>query len=83
MTSGNESDAEHMSTDMLEDIRDSSQSHLCINRRDTLYKTRYCTKQGQAKWKGALSSTRNMGKGLHKVFKAIVNDISKALPVFG
>ena len=49
MTSGNESDAEHMSTDMLEDIRDSSQSHLCINRRDTLYKTRYCTKQGQAK----------------------------------
>ena len=24
-----------------------------------------------------------MGKGLHKVFKAVVNDISQALPVLG
>ena len=31
MSSGYESDAEPMSTDMLEDIRDGSQSHLSIN----------------------------------------------------
>ena len=33
MSSGNYSDAEHMSTEMLEDIFDVSQSHLSVNRR--------------------------------------------------
>ena len=31
---GDESDAEHMSTDTLEDICDGSKSHTCINRRE-------------------------------------------------
>ena len=26
---------------------------------------------------------RNMGKGLHKVFKALVNEILQALPILG
>ena len=30
-----------------------------------------------------LLSTQNMGKGLHKLFKAVVNDISQALTIFG
>ena len=34
MSSGYESDAEPMSMDMLEDIRDGSQSHPSINRRE-------------------------------------------------
>ena len=34
MSSGNESDAEPMSTDMLEEIRDGVQSHPSINRRE-------------------------------------------------
>ena len=34
-------------------------------------------------WKGALLSKQNMGKGLHKLFKAIVNDISQDLPILG
>ena len=41
MDYGDESDDETVSTDMLEDIRDGSQSHLIINRRDARYKIRY------------------------------------------
>ena len=60
---------------MLEDIRDVSQSHPIINRRESCYKIRDRFKQRQSERKGELSSTQNMGKGLHKVFKAVVNDI--------
>ena len=35
MSSSDESDAEPMSTDMLEDIRDVSQSRAIINRRES------------------------------------------------
>ena len=28
-------------------------------------------------WKGALKATQNMGKGLHKVFKTVVKEISQ------
>ena len=38
MSSGNEYDAETMSTNMLEDIRDVSQSHPRVNRSETRYK---------------------------------------------
>ena len=34
-------------------------------------------------WNGALLSMRNMVKGLHKLFKAVVNEISQALPILG
>ena len=74
---GNESDAEPMSTQMLEDIHDSSQSHQSIYRREALYKIFYRIKQSQEECKGAIFSTRNMVKGLHKVFKTIVNEISQ------
>ena len=47
MSSGNESDDEPMSTDMLEDIRDCSQYHPSINRRRERYKILNCIKQGQ------------------------------------
>ena len=33
--------------------------------------------------RGALKSTQNMGKGLHKVFKTVVKDISQNLPPLG
>ena len=48
MSSGDDSDAETMSTEMLEDICDSSQSHLRVNRIESSYKICYCIKQGQA-----------------------------------
>ena len=73
MSSGDESDAETISTEMLEDIRDGSQSHPSVNRRDSCYKISGCIKWSQAEWK----------IGLHKVFKAVVNDISQFLPFFG
>ena len=47
MSSGNESDAEPMHTDMLEYICDIAQSHLSINSREACYKIRDSIKQGQ------------------------------------
>ena len=83
MSSGDESDSEPMYTDMLEDIYDGSQSHLIINRREARYNTCYPIKRYQAEWKGELLPTQNMGKGLHKLFKAVVNDIWQTLPILG
>ena len=64
MSSYDKSDAVAMSTDMLEDIRNGSQFYASINKREAHYKIRDCIKQGQMVWKGALLSTRNMGKYL-------------------
>ena len=79
MDSGDESDDEHMSTDMLEYIHGASKSHPSVNRRESRYIIRDCIKRRQTEWKGALSN-RNIGKGLHKLFKGIVNDILQVLP---
>ena len=70
-----------MTMNILEDIFDRSQYHPIIVRRKARYKIHDCVKQRKAKWKGALLSTQKMGKCLHKVFKAVVNEISKALPI--
>ena len=40
MDSGNESDGDPISTEMLEDIREGIQSRLHVNRRETPYKIR-------------------------------------------
>ena len=48
MYSVNESDAEPMSTEMLEDIRDGSQSRLIVNRREACYKIHDRIKRSQA-----------------------------------
>ena len=81
MSSDDGSDAKPMSTDMLEYICDGIQFHTSINGRETRYKKQDCIKRYQAEWKGQLLSTRNMGKGLHKVFKSVVNEILHTLPV--
>ena len=57
MSSGDESDAEPMYADMLEDIRDVSQSHPSINMREARYTILYRIKQGQAEYKGESLST--------------------------
>ena len=51
MSSGDESIAEPMSTDILEDICDGIQSRLIITRREANYKICDCIKQGQLEWK--------------------------------
>ena len=43
--SGNESDDEHMSIDMLEDIRDGIKSHPIVNRKEAPYKISDIIKQ--------------------------------------
>ena len=83
MSSGDESDDELMSTDMLEYIRECSQSYAIINRREACYKICDRIKQSQVEWKGVLKPTRNMGKGSHKLFRAVFNDILQALPILG
>ena len=83
MSSGNTSDAEPMSTDMLKYILDRSQSYPSINRREVRYKICDFIKQRQSGWKRELLSTQNKGKFSHKVFKAVFNKHSEALPVLG
>ena len=52
MDSGDESDHEPISTEMLEYIRDRSQSHMNVNKREARYKILDCIKQGQLEQKG-------------------------------
>ena len=80
MDSGDESDHELISMEMLEDICDGSQSHPNINRRDARYKIRDHIKQRQSECKGTLKAMQNMGKGLHKAFKTVVLNILQDLP---
>ena len=78
-----ESDDEPMSTEILEDIRDGSQSHQNVNRIEARYKINDCIKQKQSEWKVVLKATWDVGKGLHKVFKTLVKEIFRDLPPLG
>ena len=66
-------DDDHISTETLHDIRDENQTHPNIDKREARLKIRDRIRQRQPEWKGALKATRNMGKGLHKVFSTIVS----------
>ena len=70
--SGDESDHDLISTDMLENICDGCQTYSNVNRRETRYKIRDCIRQRQPEWNGSLKATQNTSKGLHKVFKIVV-----------
>ena len=83
MSSGDESDNDIIFMEMLEDIRDRSQTQPNVNRRGARYKIRDCIRQRQPEWKGASKSTQSMGKGLHKVFSTVLKDISIELTPFG
>ena len=69
--------------EMLEDIRDGSQTHSKINRREACYKIRDHIEQRHLERKGALKYKQNMGKGLHNMFKTVVKEISQDLPPLG
>ena len=45
---GDESDHDLISMEMLEDIRDGSQTHTNVNRREARYKIRDCIRQRQS-----------------------------------
>ena len=81
--SNEQSDHDLISTEMLEDIRDGSQTHPIINRRKARYKICDRVRQRQSERKGELKATHNMGKGLHKLFSTVVKDISQELTTLG
>ena len=81
--SGNESDDDPIYTEMLEYICDGSKSHLNVDRRKSRYKICDSIKQRQSERKGAFTATRSMGKGLQKVFKTVLKDISQDLTPLG
>ena len=57
LNSGDESDHDLISTDMLEDICNRSHTHTNVNRREARYKIRDRIRQRQSEWKGALKAT--------------------------
>ena len=57
INSGDESDHDIISTEMLEDIRDESQNHPNFNERKARYKIRDCIRQMKSEQKGALKDT--------------------------
>ena len=81
--SNEQSDHDLISTEMLEDICDGSQTHPTVNKREACYEIRDRIKQKELQWKGALKATRNMGKGLHKVFSTIVKGVLQELATLG
>ena len=68
-------DDDHISTETLEDIRDGSQTHMTVDKREARCKIRDHIKQKKSEWKGALRATHKMGNCLHKVFSTIVKNI--------
>ena len=68
---------------MLEDICDGSQTHPNVNIIESHYKICDRIRQIQSEWKGALKSTRSMGKGLHKVFSTVLKEILQELTALG
>ena len=83
LDSSDESDHDLISTEMLQDIFDGSQTHPNVNKREAGYKIRDRVRQRQLQWQGALKDTRSMGKGLHKVFSTVVKDIFQELTALG
>ena len=77
--SGDESDHDLISTDMLEDIHDGIQTHPNVNRREARYKIRDYIRQRHLEWKVALKAMRSMGKGSHKLFSMVVKELLKEL----
>ena len=73
--SNEESDYDLISLEMLEDVRDGSQNHPNVNKREAGYKIRDRVRQSKSEWKGALKATQRMVKGLHKVFSTVVKEI--------
>ena len=57
INSGDESDHDIISMEMLEDIRDRSQNHPKVNRREERYKIRDRIRQRQLEWNGVLKAT--------------------------
>ena len=83
LDSNEKSDDNNISTETLHDIRDGSQTHPNVDKREARRKIRDRINQRRSEWKGALKATRKMGKCLYKVFSNIVSEISQELTNLG
>ena len=83
LDSNEKSDHDIISTEMLEEIREGSQTHPTVNKRGVCYGICDRIRRKESQWKGALKATRNMGKGLHKVFSTIIKGILQELATLG
>ena len=54
-----------------------------MNAINARFKIRDHIRQSQNEWKGAEVSAKDMGKGLHKVFKDVVNTPNNSLTTLG
>ena len=72
LDSNEQSDHDLISTEMLEDIRDGSQTHPNVNKREARYEICDRIRRKESQCKGELKATHIMEKGLHKVFSTIV-----------
>ena len=70
-------------TNAIKDIWNGSKIHPDINARYSRLKILDRIRQTQGDWKVAELSEKIMGKCLHKLFKAIVNELNNALPTLG
>ena len=77
------SDDGYISTNSLEDTWDGSQINPELNARDAIINICDHIKQTKNEWKVAELSENRMGKGLHKFFKAVVNELKNVLPTLG
>ena len=78
-----DSDGISISMNALEDIRDGSQIQPDLNTRYSRLKISDRIKQTQNEWKVLELSLKSMGKGLHKVFKAVVKKLKNEFPNLG
>ena len=72
LDSNDQSDHDLISTEMLEDIRDDSQTHPNVNKREACYEILERIRQKQSECKGEFKRYAQHGKGLNKVFSMIV-----------
>ena len=68
-----DSDGESKSTNIIKDIRDGSQIHPKIGAREARFKIRDLIRQTQNECKGSELSAKIMCKGLHKLFKDLID----------
>ena len=68
---------------MLQGIRDRSQTHLNVNKREARYKIGDRISKRQPEWKEPLKATQSMEKGLHKLFSMVVKEIQQELTALG
>ena len=83
INSGDESDRDLISTEMLEDIRDGSQTNPNVNRREARYKICDFITRRQSKRKKGLKDKQSTGKGLQTVFSRVVKEIFARIDTFG